>query len=48
MTDKPINDWCRKYLEYLANELEPTSLIEDVIDLEDDVDPLAYQENNDG
>jgi hypothetical protein len=55
MTDNnPINAHCRAYLEQvkrmkeiLSNEMEPTHLIEDVFDLEDDVDPNAYKENQD-
>jgi hypothetical protein len=49
MTDKnPINNWCRKYLEDTNNELRHVSFIEDDVDLEDDVDPQAYQEDNNG
>ena len=29
MTDeRPINAWCRKYIEYLENQIEPESLLD--------------------
>lgn len=53
-SERPINAHCRAYLEQakrmrelLSNEMEPTHFLEDVVDLEDDVDPNAYKENQD-
>ena len=35
MTDeRPINAWCRKYLEYLENEREPDCLLDIIQDHE--------------
>lgn len=47
MTDeRPINTWCRKYLEYLENEREPDCLL-DIIQDHDcgDEDPNAWSDD---